>query len=120
MIYKELYCLSHLFKELNVLLRFDLLVVDKRSVCTLQVYHVELDPVGRGAVLPGDGNQPVLEDRVLLAAAGMVQGDVRHLPVAPQQVGRLSVDVEDGELLTALQYKPVRSCHHSQLMSDKP
>ena len=104
-----IFILPHLFKELNVLLRFNLFVVDKSSVGTVEVHHVELDPVSCGAVLPGDGDQPVLEDRVLLAAAGMVQGDVRHLPVAPQEVSRLSVYVEDGELFTALQYKPGHS-----------
>ena len=101
--------MAHLFKELNVLLRFYFLIINKCSVGTAEVHHVQLDPLGGGAVRPGDGDQPVLEDRVLLAAAGVVQGDVGHLPVPAQQVGGLSVYVEDGELLAALQYTPVRS-----------
>ena len=55
---------------------------------------------------------------MLLAAAGVVQGDVRHLPVAAQEVSRLSVYVEDGKLFTALQYKPGQSSE--SVRSDKP
>ena len=84
---QEISHLPHLLKELYVLLRFNLLVVDKCTVGAVEIHHVELDPVDRDPVIPGDGDQPVLEDRVLLAAAGVVQGDVRHLPVPPQEVG---------------------------------
>ena len=108
---------------MHIFLRLYLVVVDEGAVGAVEVHHVQLHPLALAAVRLGEGDQPVLQRRVLLAAAargghvgnviwvrggggqcspGVVQGDVGHLAVPAQQVGGLPVDVEDGKLLTAL------------------
>jgi len=46
---------------------------------------------------------PVLKDGMLLGAGRVVDGDVCDLPLAPQQVGALPVDVHDGQRLVVLE-----------------
>ena len=79
-------------------MRFNLVIIDVGPVGTVKVHHIQLDPVTLGLIWPGVWHQPVLQCCVLLAAARMVQGNVCHLPVSTQEVGRLSVNVEDWEL----------------------
>ena len=83
---------SHLFKELNIFLRFNFVVVDKGSVGAVKIHDVELDAFPLGfilpekkanfkkcsftshsttlkEVLPSERNQSVLKNGVLFAAA---------------------------------------------------
>ena len=69
----------YLFQELNVFLRFNLVVVDKCSVGAAQVHHVQLDSPALGRVWSGVGDQSVLEHRVLLATRQVVQGHISNL-----------------------------------------
>jgi hypothetical protein len=75
----------------------------------------EVDEVGAHAaalraVGAREGRGAVLQRRVLLADGRVVQRDVHHLLVAPDQERRLPVDVQDRQGLVALErVKPVRN-----------
>lgn len=95
---------ANLFKKLDVFLRLDSVVVDECPVGTAQVHHIQLDSATLGAVRSGVWHQSVLQYCMLFAAGQVVQGHVSHLAVSAQQVSRLTMDVEDGKFLTALEH----------------
>mmetsp|Transcript_29828 Transcript_29828/g.83337 ORF Transcript_29828/g.83337 Transcript_29828/m.83337 type:complete len:231 (-) Transcript_29828:85-777(-) len=81
--------------ELVELQRRNLFLVDECPIGAVQVHevrphHFELIPARTRAP-----HLPELDHRVLLAAARVVRGDVRDLPLPPEQVHRLAVDVQD-------------------------
>lgn len=68
----------------------------------------EVDDVGAHAaalraVGAREGRGAVLQRGVLLADGGVLQRDVHHLLVAPDQEARLPVDVQDRQRLVALE-----------------
>jgi len=85
-------------------LRFNFVVVDKGSVGAVKIHDVELDAFPLGFILPSERNQSVLKNGVLFAAARVVQWNVRNFSVSAEQVRRLSVNVENRQLLATLEY----------------
>lgn len=52
------------------------------------------------------GDEPVLQDGVLLRAGRVVCGDVGHLAIPPDEVGALAVEWQERQLLVPLEYVP--------------
>lgn len=92
-----------LLDELHVALRVDLLVVDESSVGRLEVDDVRPHPSTDGAVVALVVHEPVLEHGVLFGAGGMVDGNVRAATLAPEEVGALAVDRDEGQTFLALE-----------------
>lgn len=88
--------------EFHVPFRFYFLIVDIGTVGGFEVddvrYHTADCPATHLSL-----NSPVLEGRVLTATGGMVNGDIGDLPVFADEVGRLTVEMHDGQALLSLE-----------------